>query len=165
MSQLIEGEAVELIGVPRLLGSPIVAPISGAPCVAYCVKVRVYTRLDIAGIELGQFFRCASAGFVLSTDSGDVNVFDQPGTVDVESRLVVPSMAAAEAFLAAQNLQAYARSSFFDEGFLRVDERVTVRGVIAREPEAAVAESTFRELAMRTFVRGYGKHPLVIGRA
>lgn len=160
-----DGDPVELLGVPWLLGAPIVAPLSGAPCLAYMVKARVYTRLDFVGMELGQFFTCASTGFVLKTESGDVHVLDQPAAVAVGSRLVVPSIAAAQAFLAPHNLQAYARSTFFDEGIVRLGEPVIVRGVLAREPGAAVAESGFRELAMRTFVRGYGRHPLVIARA
>jgi hypothetical protein len=162
---LAEGEAIELTGAAILLGDPLVAPFTGDPCLAHVSVARVFTQLDFAGSLIERIEIFAIAPFLIETPDGPVFVLDTPSIFDLEPvALAWVRDDRATAFLAARNLAAYGRSSFFEQALVAEGDIVTVSGICTRERDPSL-ETTFREHQTRTRLTGYGKHPLSFRRA
>ena len=161
---LAEGERVELTGIATPIDDPLVAPLTGEPCIAHLSRARVYHRLDFLGNHLGDVESLDVAPFLLATPSGTVRVVDRPTVVSLDLAFLgwVEPMRAAR-FLAPQGLERFVMSSFFEHALVRPGEQVTVTGVVTREADA-VLETGFRELPMQTRLTGYGRNPLMLRR-
>ncbi len=164
MTVLAEGEAVELTGIVQLLREPLVAPLTGEPCVAHVSRARVYNRLDHLGDLVGEIETFEVAPFALETPSAVVRVVDKPTMHALKpAPLAWVDFRLTERFLARRGLANYVRSSFFEHAIVRVGEQLTVSGVIAREADA-VPEMGFRDLRLQTQLTGYGRYPLTLRR-
>jgi hypothetical protein len=161
MIALADGEAVELTGTTRLLGEPLIAPLTGEPCLAHVSRARVFTRLDFVGDLVEEFEIADAALFVLETAHGEVLVVDKPKLVLAPLHLESLDEGRLAAFLRPRTLERYVRSTFFEHATIHEGAAVTLTGVITHEP-APVLEAGFRDLPVRTRLTGYGKHPLTL---
>ena len=161
MSTLADGEAVQLTGTTRLVGDPLISPLTGEPCLAHVSRARVYTRLDFVGELVDDLTIAQAALFVLETAHGDVLVADTPVLALVTVHLEILDEARFAAFLRRRELDRYVRSTFFEHAAIQEGTPVTMTGVITHEP-APVLEAGFRDLPVRTRLTGYGKHPLTL---
>ena len=163
--QLAEGEAVELTGAAILLGDPLAAPLTGEPCLAHASVARVFNRLDVAGELIARIETYAIAPFLIETPTGPVYVIDTPSIFDLETTdLAWVRDDLAAAYLAARDLAAYVRSTFFEHAIVAEGDIVTVSGICTREPDPKL-ETSFREHQTRIRLTGYSKHPLSLRRA
>ena len=159
---LADGEAIELTGTTRLLRDPLIAPLTGEPCLAHVSRARVFTRLDFVGDLVEEFEVVDVALFLLETVHGDVLVVDKPAIVTlVPLHFQTRDEARLASFLRSRDLDRYVRSTFFEHAALREGDPVTMTGVITHEP-VPMLEAGFRELPVRTRLTGYGKHPLTL---
>jgi len=159
-----EGERVELTGIARLVRDPVVAPLTGEPCVAHFSVARVFTQLDFLGALIDAIEVFDVAPFMLDSPDGPVFVVDRPARVFLPRVDAYPDAEIAVRFLHRRGLAEYARSTFFEHAVIRPGTPVSVSGVITREAAPAL-EAGFRDASMRTRLTGYGKHPLMLRRA
>lgn len=156
-----EGERVERTGIARLVRDPVVAPLTGEPCVAHVSVARVFTQLDHLGDFVDEIEVIEVAPFMLDGPGGLVFAVDRPGRVVLPRMATYPHPVAALRFLERRGLAQYARSSFFEHGVIRAGARISVAGVITGEAAPAL-EAGFRDASMRTRLPGYGRHPLTL---
>lgn len=160
---------VTFTGTVKQLGEPLIAPLSGKPCVAYCAVARTYIykmfgprRRAVIEYEVAD---ATMMPFVLVTKTGEVYVdgetcrFVEPGAPIIPRKLDRE-----QAFLARHSLYTRAANAGFDEVRIEIGAKITVHGV-ARSALAAGGETGFREAPTQIRLSGDDAHPLTIDRA
>lgn len=157
-----EGEEVTVTGIVRA-DDTIAAPLTGEYCVVHVTHARVWDRLDAAGNLVDDIVIARVHPFVLETEGEPVHVAGGTFYVDIRPIDVYPRPHEAAALLRLRDLERYLPSTFFDHVVVKVGERITVKGVVAREIDLD-AEHGYRETAVRTRLVGYAGRPLTISR-
>ncbi len=160
-----EGAAYAVTGTIRPLASAVVAPLTGRACVAFVAHARVWSRLDLAGVLVDDAYAHGLAPFVLESAEGDLVIDSASFAIDLPARGVYGYPPVRQhAFLRARRLERYLRSTFCDEVIVNAGDRVSVRGVIARERDPDASEHGYRDTPVRLHLAGYPDRPLRIGR-
>ncbi len=141
----------------------IAAPLTGEYCVAHVTHARVWDRLDAAGNLVDDILIARLHPFVLEADGEPIHVSGGTFFLDIKAVDVFPPPAEAAALLRLRDLERYLRSTFFDHALVKVGERITVKGVVARDVDLE-GEHGYRETAVLTRLVGYAGRPLTISR-
>lgn len=181
-SEFEDNAVVTLTGTVKLLAEPLIAPLSGKPCVAYRAVARTYAMRGpggavLAGVVLGGGMRRARVldrevesvemvPFVLATRTGDVIVDGTTCELVVPGAPIIPRRLEREQkFLVDMELDATARDAGFDESRVEVGAKVKVHGISRSELAEHGGETGFREAPTRIRITGDDAHPLTIDRA
>jgi hypothetical protein len=161
--QIADLSIVTLTGTVRLEGEPLIAPLSGRPCVFHRSTVRTYrpgARRNSRILD-GEHTRVELVPFVLVTREGDALVDGDHAEVPGAGRAIIPRKIALERkFLAEYAPDKNARGSGFEEVVIVPGTTISVHGVARVEVEPA--EAGYRETATRVrLVAGSGQ-PLTI---
>ncbi len=158
----VEGEEVTIAGVVRA-DDTIAAPLTGEYCVAHVTHARVWDRLDAAGNLVDDIVIARLHPFVLDAGGEPIHISGGTFFLDIKPVDVFPAPAEAGALLRLRDLERYLRSTFYDHVLVKVGDRITVRGVVARDVDLE-AEHGYRETAVLTRLVGYAGRPLTISR-
>lgn len=166
-------EVGRLRGIARPIGAPLVAPLSGRPCVGYEVWVVDSPRQE--GEPSRELFREVRwAPFLLVDSSGEavIDLAGGPveylmGLVTTESGILDDPTAEEQALLARHDERAgdvFNRALTYRERALGVDELVSVRGHGVREPDPSPAAARIGRGGPPTRLRlvGTGATPLAV---
>lgn len=172
-----EGQVGRLAGMAAALGEPLVAPLSGRPCVYYDVRVQRHR-----GLETSDFFELEheliaerrTVPFVLDDGTGraiiDASHGDVGIGVDLErwSDINDPLTPQEEAFLARHGESKrgliLGKKLRFAESIIEVGERIAVVGTAVREPDpdAPPSEAYRGAPATRPVLTGTRRDPLLV---
>jgi hypothetical protein len=162
---------VTLRGTVRVFAEPLIAPLSGTPCVLHRSAARVYTT----GRGLGRVYRVVDgeyvsvemAEFILDTREGPVIVSGTEAEVTMRPGAIVPRQLAREAaFLRSAGDGSDPRTAAFDEVVIQPGAKIEVHGVAQIEvDDAANGERGYRDAPTKTRIVGDAAHPLTIASA
>jgi hypothetical protein len=161
--QILDHAAVTLTGTVRPVGEPLVAPLSGRPCVFHRSTARTYRPGPRNSRILdGEHTRVELVPFVLVTREAEVLVEGEFAQTPAVARAIIPRKIRLERkFLADYAPDKDARGSGFDEIVIAPGATVSVHG-IARVEVAPAQAAGYRETGMRVRLVGDGEHPLTI---
>lgn len=166
---MADGEVVEVSGVVRSVGSPLEAPLSGRPAVAYTSIARIGDR---AGMTYGP-------RLVLTADENRAVPFDLE-TRDRVIRVEVTEvdLAIAALPLVPRNLEREraflhrlarggvdVRQSMFEERCLEPGASVRIRGLAVAEADPSSGEQGYRDATTRFRIVGHVSQVVRIRRA
>lgn len=160
---------VTMTGTVRLIGEPLLAPLSGTACVAHRSRARMYAHNSSAFARrlIGEEARVASIPFALVTSDGELIVDGKHVELAIRPRAVqVREIAREIAFLREVGLTKDPANTSFDEVVIAAGMQITVHGIAQVETTAAAAgEVEYREAPSRTRLIGDEHHPLTISEA
>lgn len=161
-----DGEQVSIAGVVRALAAPILAPLSGQPCVVHVTHARVWSRLDFAGQLVQELLVLDAVEFALVTNFGELVIDARHGTVEAPRHHFTPPdhRGRLHAFLAPRGLAHLAGSTFADHRIIAPGAHVGVRGIALRERALSDGEHGYRDESERFKLVGYPRRPLEIVR-
>jgi hypothetical protein len=155
---LADHSVVTLTGTVKLVGEPLVAPLSGTRCVLHRSSARTFSQ----GREMETFTVCELAPFLLETRDGDVLVDGDTADIPDRGRPLIPRKIEREQeFLLAHGILTEARSAGFDEIVIVPGAKISVHGVARVEVDARSAAS-YRDTPTRVRLVGDAQHPLTI---
>ncbi len=167
--EIADNTPVTLVGTVKLVGDPLIAPLSGTPCVYHRSTARV---LPVRGASASAQFAhtrpeatlSQMVTFVLVTRDGEIRVDAEDAETTLRPGAIVPRKVEREMeFLRRAGFDQDPRNTGFDEVVITEGMKIAVHG-IARI-EMVPGESTFRETARSVRLVGDAKHPLTIDRA
>jgi hypothetical protein len=145
-----EGRVVRVTGTVRALGDLLVAPASGHPCVAFCVRMWIGKLEDLFTLEL--FARTPtmiveSREFALELSSGETVTIDPVGSL-----LDIELPAATRVKIDRERLEAFRERQILPPGMrfrshecvVEPGAVVTVAGALVRDPQRPDGEIAFR---------------------
>ncbi|MGE5185635.1 MAG: hypothetical protein ACM31C_26420 [Acidobacteriota bacterium] len=160
---------VTVTGTVRVLGEPLVAPLSGTPCVAHRSRARTFKHDSpvFARKLVAEEVREAAIAFALATGDGELIVDGEHVELAIKPTPVEVRSADREiAFMRDVGLTKDYANTSFDEIVITAGMTITVHGIAQVEPTAAGAgETDFREAPSRTRITGDDAHPLTISEA
>lgn len=158
-----EGEEATVVGVVRPVTKPLIAPLSGKPCIAYDARVR------IGSIRQGnreERSRVEVIPFELATDGGVIRVEAATAELLFPTVPLIPRKVAREAaFAAACGIQESMAGVDCDETCVEIGAKVAVHGVVALDSDAPSGETGYRDGAIRYKLGPHPEHALTIGAA
>jgi hypothetical protein len=166
-SELADATLVSLTGTVSPIGAPLVAPVSGKPCVAFVARARVFAGHRHTGTRfIGEHVDRNAIPFELVT--GTTSVVVDPTVC----RLLAPmspsiprSLEREQAWLAGVEL-AHLGERSCEEACIEPGARIVVRGIAQGElDDAATGELGFRESPTRFRIIGDRHRPVLIDRA
>jgi hypothetical protein len=174
-SEFEDNAIVTFVGTVKLAGEPLIAPLSGKPCVAYRAVARAYSlrsagAVMMLGRSLGRQLEhevvdVEMISFVLATESGDVIVEGETCELLLPMLPLIPrKLELEQSFLDRAGLDVHARYAGFDECRVEVGTKIKVHGV-SRSELATAGETGFREAPTQIRISGDDAHPLTIDRA
>lgn len=165
-----EGTYVKLTGVVRVLGNPLVAPLSRQPCVAYRSRAYELRQSYRSPFPVGQpidYQTVRIQAFALvRPNERDVHVEGTFAELDLAPVRLAIDRARMQAFFRAHRVIATGGCGHLDETVVRDGDRVTIAGTLVAELDIASTtdERGFRDDGPRRLVLlGDAEHPLVIG--
>lgn len=169
-SALADHTVATLRGVVHALDEPLVAPLSGTPCVLHRSTVRVFGKgRSPAGPRpvVGETTRCEMVRFELATRDGRVIVDGTEADVTIRPRPIIPrKLEREQAFLHTIGYDGHAGDAGFDEVVIEPGMLVAVHGVVRVEiTPAATGDVGFRDAPKQVRLVGDEQHPLTIGPA
>lgn len=165
------GRKLRVTGRVRPRGEPLIAPVSGRPCVAFqlFVEERNGRRwIDLLELRDAQSFTVADeTGEALVDTSGPFAlalVPDEQGAMGWFDRITPAQLQALRSTLGSRATTWYGgwKRLRFKEGLLETDDRVSVGGSGERE-QSPEGQSNLREPPERLVLRGTADEPLLIG--
>ena len=167
---LADQTVVTLSGTVRALGEPLIAPLSGTPCVMHRSVLRILgTALGQAGGVVAEHVAVEMVDFVLETTDGRVIVTGREAETTIRPGRIIPRELEREAaFLAARGVRAHARLVSCDEIVIEPGAKISVHGIARIEADASAAgagEQGFRDTPLTTRLVGDERHPLTIASA
>jgi hypothetical protein len=158
---LADGALVTVTGTVQLLGKPLIAPLSGNPCVAHQSRARVYDASSGPKQLIDEQVRHGLTPFVLVTQSGEIVVAGTAADLAIRPSPVIPRrMERERAFLREVGHHDDIMRASFDEVLVAEGMKITVFGVSL--VELTPGESHYRETASRMRLTGDESHPLTI---
>lgn len=167
---IVDHALVTLTGTVRLLAEPLLAPLSGTPCVVHRSSAQLYRTTT--GIRRGRRELVAShvevemIDFALETSEGVVLVVGTSAEVTIRPARVVPRQIDREArFLVRTGLGGTPTDGAFDEVVIEPGAKISVHGVarIEADPAAAgAAEVDYRNAPTSVRLEGDATNPLTI---
>jgi hypothetical protein len=157
---------VTLTGTAKLVGEPLIAPLSGRPCIAFRASARTY-RLGSrqrTHRELDQeVTQVVMTSFVLVTADGDIEVNGETCELPMRSAPVIPRKLERERdFMIRAALIGTPQHSGFDEIVIQPGAKIMVHGIARKELAATGAETGFREAPTLIRITGDEAHPIAI---
>jgi hypothetical protein len=152
---------VTLRGTVRLLGAPLVAPLSGRRCVAYRAVARTFAPA-IAGHRTvdAEKIEIAMTPFVLVTKHGAVVVDGNTCELPVHSSPIIPrKLHLEQQFLEGTGMSDEVSTAGFDEIVVKPGMKIAVHGVVREEVVPTGGETGFREAPKQRRLTG---EPVVI---
>jgi hypothetical protein len=165
--ELVDATLVSLTGTVSPIGAPLLAPVSGKPCVAFVARARVFASRHRTGTRfLGEHVDRNAIPFELVTDTTRVVVDPTVCRLLAPMSPSIPrSLKREQAWLAGVEIARLGDRSC-EEACIEPGSRVIVRGIAQRElDEAATSETGFREPPTRFRIIGDRDHPVLIDRA
>ena len=157
--EIADNTAVTLIGTVKLLGEPMIAPLSGKPCVFHCSIARILAERQ--GDERPIVVAQAMIPFVLVTREGDVIVEGSNADVPLRPGAIVPRKADREVeFLRANGHVVPARRIGSEEVLITPGMKIAVHGVA--RIEMTPGEAQFRETARQVKLVAHPNHPITL---
>ncbi|HEU0033543.1 MAG TPA: hypothetical protein VFQ53_23085 [Kofleriaceae bacterium] len=164
---LVEGELVTVTGTVRAIGAPLVAPLSGAACVAHESRAQVFAGRSSTDLIAEPSAR-ELAAFELATSDGTIVVTAEAAILDgAPARIpgISRSTPREVAFLAQHRIPADRHdAAYFHELVVRVGDVARVQGVVAFDVDPAnPGERGYREAAPHRYrLVGSAKQPVKI---
>lgn len=163
-TRLEDRAIVTLTGVVRALGEPLVAPLSGKPCVACRSFASWVPDRRVGGDRGGALAHTDAQPFELVTDEGPVIV---DGALDFAIRpaAVVPCKLERQARFLAMHGQSveFMQRAGFEEILIAPGDRISVQGMVMIEASPVGGERGFRDTAVAIRLVPHDDHPLTIG--
>jgi hypothetical protein len=173
-SEFEDNAIVTFAGIVKAVGEPLIAPLSGKPCVAYRAAARTYALRSSGAVMLARSFGrkleqevidVEMTPFVLETKSGDVLVEGTTCELLLPMLPLIPrKLELEQSFLDRAGLDVHARNAGFDECRVEVGAKIKVHGV-SRSELATTGETGFREAPTQIQISGDAAHPLTIDHA
>jgi hypothetical protein len=173
-SDFEDNAIVTFVGTVKLVGGPLIAPLSGKPCVAYRAVARAYSLRSTGAVMIGrsigrkleqEVVDVEMISFVLETKSGDVIVEGETCELLLPMLPLIPRKIELEqSFLDRAGVDVYARYAGFDECRIEVGAKIKVHGV-SRSELATAGETGFREAPTQIRISGDDAHRLTFDRA
>lgn len=173
-SEFEDNAIVTFAGIVKAVGDPLIAPLSGKPCVAYRAVARAYSLRSSGAVMVARSFGrqleqkvvdVEMILFVLATESGDVIVEGETCELLLPMLPLIPrKLELEQSFLDRAGIDVHARYAGFDECRVEVGAKIKVHGV-SRSELAAAGETGFREAPTQIRISGDAAHPLTIDRA
>jgi hypothetical protein len=161
LKQIADHTAVTLIGTVRALGEPLIAPLSGTPCVFHRSTMRVLLSRGWPG-EAQTLTRHEMIPFTLVTADGDVLVNGDHAEVTFRAKPIIPRKLERElAFLREADVEADPRQLGADEIVITAGMTVEVHGM-ARIEIARDAETAYRDVQHKVELVAHDNHPITI---
>jgi hypothetical protein len=167
ISQVTDGEVVTVSGVVRPVDEPLIAPLSGQPCVVYLARAMVGTGSPPRRVECLRDCKMVSFGLVLP--SGELAFVEgQLADLDLPPIPLIPRAVDREIQFLLDHDQP--RATFpamqFEETRVEPGDRVAVHGMVVVETDATnPSERGYRDAAPRKVrIVAHRDHPLTIGR-
>jgi hypothetical protein len=157
--QIEDNAVVTLTGTVKVIGEPLVAPLSGTPCVAYRASARSFSgrTVDQQHVEI------AMTPFLLVTSSGEILIDGDRCELPMRPGPIIPRKIEREqGFLNRNGITADAKSAGFDEVAIAPAMRVSVYGIARTEVSQGTGETSFREAPRLVRLSGDEAHPLTI---
>ena len=166
-SMIADRSIVTLTGTVHSAAAPLIAPLSGCPCVAYHSVATLYDigprhRRMIATIEEHRL-----TGFELELQHGIIVMIegDRADFVEHPSPIIPRDLHAEQRFVTRHGHPAeLARNSGFEEATIAVGDRVRVQGLALIEAHP-LAEQGYSDSVTQIRIVAHAAHPLTIGRA
>jgi hypothetical protein len=157
---------VTLSGTAKLIGEPLVAPLSGKPCIAFSATARTFRdtrrRRMVREIE-DEITEVKMTSFILVTKDGDVIVDGDLCEMPIRSTPIIPRRLDLERdFLARVDLSGDVLTAGFDEVTIPNGAKILVHGVARRELADAGGETHFREAPTKIRMTSDGAHLITI---
>jgi hypothetical protein len=169
-----DNSAVTFIGTVKVVGEPLIAPLSGKPCVAFRVRARSYRPAAISvGVASSSFreidqqqFVVEMMPFTLVTQHGEIAVDGEICELLIRGGAVIPRSVEREQDLLDQlQILARAADAGFDEACVEPGAQIKVHGLACRELSDRGGETGFREAPTQIRITGDDAHPIRIDRA
>ena len=149
---------VTVTGTVRIVGTPLVAPLSGTECVVHSTRAR-----PKAGPG-GAYVRTETVRFVLVTPTGDVIVDAKRVELPIRPGAIVPRRAELERkFLRDLEVSADADTLSFDEIRIVAGQKIKVHGVA--RVQRGDGEAGYREAPHELRIVDDDQHPVMIAEA
>ena len=164
--ELVDATLVSLTGTVSPIGAPLVAPVSGKPCVAFVARARVFAGHRRTGTRfIGEHVDRNAIPFELVTDTTRVVVDPTVCRLLAPMSPSIPrSLEREQAWLAGVEIARLGERSC-EEACIEPHSRVVVRGVAMRElDDAASSETGFREPPTRFRIIGDHRSPVLLDR-
>jgi hypothetical protein len=164
-SEFDDNALVTFTGIVKLVGEPLIAPLSGKPCVAYRSTARTYRRAGRRRLADRELVDVKMVEFVLVTKSGEVLVDGVELHVLAAPEPLIPrKLELEQRFLDRAQVDARAGDAGFDEIRIEPGAKISVHGVARKELVDGGVETDYREVPMRVRITGEADHPLTIDR-
>jgi hypothetical protein len=174
IADLPEDTEGRVVGIARAHGEPLVAPLSGRPCVYYTARLEREPDATGPGGEAMPWTTVASetraVAFVIEDETGRALV--EPTAAKVELRFEPsvelgdgPGLTADQrAYLARHHVTAQGAKLRYSEALISIGEAIAVFGSGAREPDpdASPADDYRGERPTRLRLTSSSRHPLLI---
>jgi hypothetical protein len=160
---------VTLTGTAKLVGEPLIAPLSGRSCIAFRATARTYKtprgRTKIAEIDQ-EATEIAMTPFVLVTDNEEILVDGTVCELPIRSAPVIPRKLDRERdFMIKAALVGLPKDAGFDEVVIETGAKIMVHGIarkeLAREGSTG-GETGFREAPTKIRITGDRKNLITI---
>ena len=161
--ELADNTAVTLIGTVKLVGEPLVAPLSGTPCVAYRSRARERSQGGYMGAmqDTLEWTRQRMTAFVLVTKEREVIVDGEEATLTVRPAPIIPRKIEREVEFMREVAPDFSpRSVSFDEVVITPGTRIAVHGLA--QYSVVPGEAQFRDAPSEVRVVAHANHPLTI---
>lgn len=163
--ELADNTAVTLTGTVKLVGEPLIAPLSGTPCVCHRSTVRVLATRSSQVSEGPVVTRHAMIPFTLVTGEGEVLVDGEHAEIAVRPAPIIPRKVDREiAFMREAGVEVGPRGLGSDEIVITPGMKIAVHGV-ARIEIVPEGETAFREAGRKVHLVAHGRHPITIDLA
>ncbi len=147
--QLVDRELVTVTGIVRPAGPPLVAPLSGSPCIAHHSRARLFANQHSTQVT-DEPAELELTGFILETPQGRIAIDVERAELEaVPSPVVGRSKERELGFLARHGFSAARHADAgFDEIVVKLGELVTVHGMVIIEADPSDgSERGFRDPA------------------
>jgi len=157
---------ITLTGTAKLVGEPLIAPLSGTPCIAFRATGRTFksshSRRKIAEIDQ-EVSEIKMTSFVLVTKDDEILVDGDVCELPIRGAPVIPRKLDRERdFMVRGALVGLPKDAGFDEVVIPDGAKIMVHGVARKELAEAGGETHFREAPTRIRMTSDGAHLITI---
>jgi len=157
---------VTLTGTAKLVGEPLIAPLSGRACIAFRATARTYknqrTPRKISEIDQ-EATEIVMTPFVLVTDDEEIIVDGDVCELPIRSAPIIPRKLDRERdFMIRAALVGLPKDAGFDEVVIQAGAKIMVHGIARKELAETGGETGFREAPTKIRITGDGKNLITI---
>jgi hypothetical protein len=157
---------VTLTGTAKLIGDPLIAPLSGKPCIAFRASGRTFqtsrTHRKLREIKQ-EVSEIRMTTFVLVTKDDEILVDGEVCDLPIRSTPIIPRKLERERdFMLRAELLGAPQDAGFDEVVIPDGAKVMVHGVARKELATGGSETHFREAPTKIRMTSDGAHLITI---